>query len=257
MKNIILATIMGFSGISGAFAECTYSFDATLAQLQSLGNTSVQKFPTITGNKFSYKTSQQSSIYTAFSQDYLTRVLAANDSQAMLYTRGDKILPTTGIIAFEYKIKVPALGNTGYVNIFPALAAGIMQNGKAVNFIVAYQHGPTTNNFYIQTTSNDSALISNGFNLAPEVTSDGYQKIGIYINQNSNQVGLVFNGVNKGYFATFPSKLDNLYFSLTSNYYDLAAADANKDVSIEYLLDQSKITQTYPTGTKDICGVAL
>ncbi|OTU47271.1 DUF4882 domain-containing protein [Acinetobacter pittii] len=257
MKKIILATIMGFSGTSSVFAECTYSFDATLAQLQSLGNTSVQKFPTITGNKFSYKTSQQSSIYTAFSQDYLKRVLAANDSQAMLYTRGDKILPTTGIIAFEYKIKVPTLGNTGYVNIFPALSGGIMQNGKAVNFIVAYQHGPTTNNFYIQTTSNDSALISNGFNLAPEVTSDGYQKIGIYINQNSNQVGLVFNGVNKGYFAMFPSKLDNLYFSLTSNYYDLAAADANKDVSIEYLLDQSKITQTYPTGTKDICGVTL
>lgn len=257
MKKIILATIMGISGISSVFAECTYSFDATLTQLQSLGNTSVQKFPTITGNKFSYKTSQQSSIYTAFSQDYLKRVLAANDSQAMLYTRGDKILPTTGIIAFEYKIKVATLGNTGYVNIFPALSGGIMQNGKAVNFIVAYQHGPTTNNFYIQTTSNDSALISNGFNLAPEVTSDGYQKIGIYINQNSNQVGLVFNGVNKGYFATFPSKLDNLYFSLTSNYYDLAAADANKDVSIEYLLDQSKITQTYPTGTKDICGVAL
>lgn len=257
MKNIILATIMGFSGISGAFAECTYSFDATLTQLQSLGNTSVQKFPTITGNKFSYKTSQQRPVYMAFSQDYLSRFLAANDSSAMLYTRGDKVIPTSGIIAFEYKIKVPTLGNTGYVNIFPALAAGIMQNGKAVNFIVAYQHGPTTNNFYIQTTSNDSALISNGFNLAPEVTSDGYQKIGIYINQNSNQVGLVFNGVNKGYFATFPSKLDNLYFSLTSNYYDLAAADTNKDVSIEYLLDQSKITQTYPTGTKDICGIAL
>ncbi|MEI1679987.1 DUF4882 family protein [Acinetobacter baumannii] len=257
MKKIILATVIGFSGISSALAECTYSFDATLTQLQSLGNTSVQKFPTITGNKFSYKTSQQSPIYMAYSQDYLTRALAANDPQASLYTRGDKILPTTGIIAFEYKIKVPTLGNTGYVNIFPALSGGIMQNGKAVHFIVAYQHGPTTNNFYIQTTSNDSALVTNGFSLPSEVTSDGYQKIGIYINQNSNQVGLVFNGVNKGYFATFPSKLDNLYFSLTSNYFDLAATDVNKDVSVEFLLDQSKITQTYPTGTKDICGVAL
>ncbi|HCA5259924.1 TPA: DUF4882 family protein [Acinetobacter baumannii] len=257
MKKIILATIMGFSGISSAFAECTYSFDATLTQLQSLGNTSIQKFPNITGNKFSYKTSQQSPIYSAYSQDYLSRFLAANDSSAMLYTRGDKVIPTSGIIAFEYKIKVPTLGNTGYVNIFPALAAGIMQNGKAVNFIVAYQHGPTVNNFYIKTTSNDDALVSDLFNLAPEATSDGYQKIGIYINQNSNQVGLVFNGVNKGYFATFPSKLDNLYFSLTSNYFDLAATDANKDVSVEFLLDRSKITQTYPTGTKDICGVAL
>lgn len=247
---------MGFSGISSAFAECTYSFDATLTQLQSL-SASAQKFPTITENKFSYKTSQQSPIYMAYSQDYLSRFLAANDPSAMLYTRGDKAIPTTGIIAFEYRIKVPTLGNTGYVNIFPALSAGIMQNGKAVNFIVAYQHGPTTNNFYIQTTSNDSALVSNGFNLAPEVTSDGYQKIGIYINQNSNQVGLVFNGINKGYFATFPSKLDNLYFSLTSNFSDLAATDANKDVSIEFLLDKSKITQSYPTGTKDICGVAL
>ncbi|MDC4692567.1 DUF4882 family protein [Acinetobacter baumannii] len=257
MKNIILATIMGFSGISSVFAECAYSFDATLTQLQSLGNTSVQKFPTITGNKFSYKTSQQSSVYMAFSQDYLSRFLAANDSSAMLYTRGDKVIPTSGIIAFEYKIKVPTLVNTGYVNIFPTLAAGIMQNGKAVNFIVAYQHGPTVNNFYIKTTSNDSTVVSDLFNLAPEVTSDGFQKIGIYINQNSNQVGLVFNGVNKGYFATFPSKLDNLYFSLTSNFFDLAATDANKDVSIEFLLDKSKITQTYPKGTKDICGVAL
>ncbi len=257
MKKIILSTIMGFSGISSTFAECTYSFDATLTQLQSLGNTSVQKFPTITENKFSYKTSQQSPNYIAFSQDYLSRFLAANDSSAMLYTRGDKVIPTSGIIAFEYKIKVPTLGNTGYLNIFPALAAGIMQNGKAVNFIVAYQHGPTANHFYFQTTSNDDALVSNGFKLAPEVTSDGYQKIGIYINQNSNQVGLVFNGVNKGYFATFPSKLDNLYFSLTSNFYDLTATDANKDVSIEFLLDQSKITQTYPSGTKDICGAAL
>ncbi|MGB8809421.1 MAG: DUF4882 domain-containing protein, partial [Acinetobacter calcoaceticus] len=36
MKKIILATVMGFSGISSAFAECTYSFDATLQDLKAL-----------------------------------------------------------------------------------------------------------------------------------------------------------------------------------------------------------------------------
>ncbi|MFH4090645.1 DUF4882 domain-containing protein, partial [Acinetobacter baumannii] len=77
--------------------------------------------------------------------EYLSRFIAANDSSAMLYTRGDKAIPTSGILAFEYKFKVPEISNTGYLNIFPALAAGIMQNGKALNIIVAYQHGPTTN----------------------------------------------------------------------------------------------------------------
>lgn len=257
MKKIILATIVGVLGMSNSFAECTYNFDATSTQIQSLGNSSAQKFPTINGTKFSYKTSQQNQIYMAYSQEYLSRFIAANDSSAMLYTRGDKAIPTSGVLAFEYKFKVPEISNTGYLNIFPALAAGIMQNGKALNIIVAYQHGPTTNNFYIQTTSNDNTLVSNGFSLPLEATTDGYQKIGIYINQNSNQVGLVFNGMNKGYFATFPSKLDNLYYSLTSNHMDLAAVDINKDVSIEFLIDHSKMTQTYPTGAKDICGVAL
>ncbi len=34
---------------------------------------------------------------------------------------------------------------------------------------------------FIQTTSNDNTLVSNGFSLPLEATTDGYQKIGIYI----------------------------------------------------------------------------
>ena len=52
-----------------------------------------------------------------------------------------------------------------------------MQNGKAVHFIVAYQHGPTTNNFYFQTTSNDSALVTNGFSLAQKLLLMAIRKL--------------------------------------------------------------------------------
>lgn len=35
MKKIILVTVMGFSGVSSAFAECSYSFDATLQDIKA------------------------------------------------------------------------------------------------------------------------------------------------------------------------------------------------------------------------------
>ncbi|MCU4582236.1 DUF4882 domain-containing protein [Acinetobacter gyllenbergii] len=254
MKKIIFAMLIT-SGVSGsAFASCTYNFDATQAQIQSMG-TDGATFPSVIGTKLTYQTAQQNKVYAAYSQNYLARMLAANNPTAMEFTKGDKAIQTSGIMAFELKIKVP--DTNGSLNIFPIHASGIMQNGKALNILIGYQKNSSSNGFLVTVTSNDNSVTSSLLQLTPEATSDSYQKIGIYMNQNSNQVGLIFNGVNKGYFAAYPSKLDNLYYGVISNFYGLTAADSAKDVSIELLLDHTQLNFSYPTGTKDICGVAL
>ncbi len=74
------------------------------------------------------------------------------------------------------------------------------------------------------------------------------------LNISPNQVGLIFNHQNYGYIGTLPSKLDNLFFMIPVVYGNIAASDLNQEVSIELVTDKSKFKNTYPTGTKDICG---
>lgn len=43
MKKIILATIVGVSGMSNSFAECTYNFDASVQDLKTLEASSLAR----------------------------------------------------------------------------------------------------------------------------------------------------------------------------------------------------------------------
>ncbi|OTG67668.1 DUF4882 family protein [Acinetobacter silvestris] len=86
-------------------------------------------------------------------------------------------------------------------------------------------------------------------------TSDGYQQIGIYINQNTKQMGVIYNGVNKGYISTHPQKIANLSFEMNMSSYGVEATSPNigKDLSVDLITDKSKFSFIYPVGTKDIC----
>lgn len=42
--------------------------------------------------------------------------------------------------------------------------------------------------------------------------ANGYQRLGIYINQNTKQVGFIINGVDQGYKSTLPAPLENIRF---------------------------------------------
>lgn len=87
-------------------------------------------------------------------------------------------------------------------------------------------------------------------------TTDGYQKIGIYVNQDTKQVGVIYNGVNKGYVSTNPSKINSLAFTNGMAYYgtDSTSPNIGKVHSVELITDKNQFQFTYPTGTKDICG---
>ncbi len=42
--------------------------------------------------------------------------------------------------------------------------------------------------------------------------SNEYQRLGMYINQNTKQVGFIVNGVDQGYQSTLPAPLENIRF---------------------------------------------
>nr|WP_171500495.1 DUF4882 family protein [Acinetobacter nosocomialis] len=102
-------------------------------------------------------------------------------------------------------------------------------------------------------------LSANRTNNPVEVPADGKVRVGIYVNQNTKQVGYIINGVNYGYLnLTMENKLKYISFMGAINQDHFAnSALTGKTVGLQLITDKSKMQFTYPTGTKDICGVAL
>ncbi|MDN5417941.1 MAG: DUF4882 domain-containing protein, partial [Acinetobacter sp.] len=82
------------------------------------------------------------------------------------------------------------------------------------------------------------------------------QNIGIYLNQNSNQIGLIVNKNNLGYVTTLLSKPKDFTISSEAGFggFEANSPYLNKTMSLELVTDKSKFTNTFPTGTKDPCG---
>ncbi len=102
-------------------------------------------------------------------------------------------------------------------------------------------------------------LSANRTNNPVEVPADGKVRVGIYVNQNTKQVGYIINGVNYGYLnLTMEKKLKYISFMGAINQDHFAnSALTGKTVGLQLVTDKSKMQFTYPTGAKDICGVAL
>lgn len=250
MKKILLG--LGLALVSfTSWSACDYNFDATQADIQSQGS---ERFTSVNGSEVSYNTTLANKVYVAMSKSIFNTILSNPDSTTAYNSlTGDKILNTSGIQAFEFKIKVPEIkNNTTMLNIFPIMAGGKMANGENMNIMISYQKLGSTNSFYVNTAF--AKNIGQVIQLPVQNTADGYQRIGIYLNQNSNQLGVIFNGVNKGYIDTYPSKLKNIFYSIGSNYTNMTATDVGKEIRIKLLLDSVDLLKMYPTGTTDICG---
>ncbi len=102
-------------------------------------------------------------------------------------------------------------------------------------------------------------LSANRTNNPVEVPADGKVRVGIYVNQNTKQVGYIINGVNYGYLnLTMEKKLKYISFMGAINQDHFAnSALTGKTVGLQLVTDKSKMQFTYPTGAKDICGVAV
>lgn len=271
MKKITLAIVTSFLGITHAHsAVCEYKFDATTEQViainqqpgnpQALDSLTIGRFPQQSGSKVSFKLTASNTAFMAFNSkqtNALKDLFLGNSTVAV----GDQIIPSTGIVAFEFNFKVPnALKGKGKLLSFPIMISGKSQDNKQTSIFILYMNNPdetNTTNFLGTFFQHDqSSITPENFSSPLDVqnTLDGYQRMGIYINQSTNQVGLIFNHQNYGYIGTLPSKLDNLFFMIPVVYSNIASSDLNQEVSIELVTDKSKFKNTYPTGTKDICG---
>ena len=271
MKKITLAIVTSFLGITHAHsAVCEYKFDATTEQViainqqpgnpQALDSLTIGRFPQQSGSKVSFKLTASNTVFMAFNSkqtNALKDILVGNAITAV----GDQIIPSTGIVAFEFNFKVPnILKEKGRLIFLPIMISGKSQDNKQTSIIINYVNNPdetNTINFFGPFLQHDqSSITPENFSSPLDVqnTLDGYQRMGIYINQSTNQVGLIFNHQNYGYIGTLPSKLDNLFFMIPAGYGNIASSDLNQEVSIELVTDKSKFKNTYPTGTKDICG---
>lgn len=290
MKKLILATVIGFSGIGSAFAECTYSFDATLQDLKAYeaavaGNTAnyryIEKVANVNSinqsgyDLINYYSNKNVDLYLAskkYAQFKTLYHINTPDNVVLI----DKPITTSDIFAQEFVFDVSKLqvdlGTTSQVYNYGFLVTGSSQSkielALNVIFIKANNHpsaidGNSITVLGVTNKSNGAGylapLSADSTNIPVQIPADGKVRVGIYINQNSKQVGYIINGTNYGYLnIVMENKLGNISFTGVINQNPFAnSALTGKSVGLQLVTDKSKMQFTYPTGTKDICGVAL
>lgn len=254
---------------------CQYNFDATQKDYDLWNNEhsdywSMKIFPLITGQKFSLKVepSPESEYGTV---EYVARSKATLNSSNEV---GDLTLPHTGIIAFEMELKIPtsALGNSSLGNSAYYSSAigfnGVTNNGYTVRSNYWFDMGtydpdfgenPARLYYSVAYRLSDNSGPDNPYYKGQNMTnsSNGYQRLGIYINQNTKQVGFIVNGVDEGYKSTLPAPLENISFSVSSAISIDAEQLFGQELSNELITDRNALQFSYPQGTTDMCGNAI
>ncbi|WP_445115151.1 DUF4882 family protein [Acinetobacter sp. WZC-1] len=254
MKTLLLGMmIASMSAVS--WSACTYNLDATQAELSATSSGGT-RFPNVSGQKVSFNvtpvTSTRSVAYNSLSGAY-ARAVAQNPGAA-----GDATISPTGIFAYEYKIKVPLNKlpdneTTGLLLLTAFNEDGRQKTGMLISYL--NMKNATAIGFgFTPLINGDNGPGQFGTDI--QDTSDGYQRIGIYFNQDSRQMGAIVNGTNYGYFANYLDVPTNLWFmngAGTGNFPENSPT-IGTEVSVELITDHAQMTQAYPTGTKDICG---
>lgn len=184
-------------------------------------------------------------------QKFTSNVQANVSLESKAETNVYKALPNSNIIAFEYNSILP-------VN----LSGNEEVSGWLLN------------------SSTNSNTITNGSLFAPLSNKDGlklvlvglgnptplYQsfesingeenRIGIYVNKQTKQIGYILNGVNKGYKWSFSTPFNDIGFILMNGFTGFASNSPKigSEVTMELITDHSKLQYQYPSGTTDICG---
>lgn len=201
---------------------------------------------------FSDNTSIHPENYSIIQQKLLAKI-TTTASQMKISTPPLHIIPND-IVAFEVEIETPKQLNSNetigfYIgaitNGLPKKGLGLFIDKKAPNIlqITAIPLG-------IDLLKNTSFF---------DLSSQTFDRVGFYINTPSKKIGLMINGVNKGYLWKIDSNDQNLNFSVANTYSDFKAdsTQLNQHATIQLITDHSLMTQTYPVNTHDICGHTL
>ena len=258
MKKLKLAVLLSLSVISTqGFTLCRYDLDGFLSERYE---PTTQKFPTVSNQKLSYKilNTTNSIIYSA---NHSTLKMM-NDA----IVEGGLILPQSGVVGFEL--------NT---DVIPTELTNARKNGKSYgillqdkdknvhSILVIYGNSSSLTDqdnlknmllILVMSTDPNTKEVQGLYSYVKPIEGISQQNLGVYLNQNSNQIGLIVNKNNLGYVATLLSKPKDFTISLEAGFggFETNSPYLNKTMSLEFVTDKSKFKSTYPTGTKDICG---
>lgn len=248
---------------------CQYHFDATQEDYDLWNSEHPDYFPmkifsVINGQKFSSPVNSRLENEYGY-VDYMARSKAslnlANDI-------GDFSIPNTGIIAFEMELKVPTVkfGNSSYISNIDF--TGVTNNGYTVRSNYGFHTGtydpdfgenPPTLNYSVAYRLSDNSGPDHPYFKSQNMTNNTneYQRLGIYINQNTKQVGFILNGVDQGYQSNLPAPLANIRFYVMSGIAIYSDQLFGQELSNELITDRNALQFSYPQGTTDMCGNAI
>ncbi len=254
---------------------CKYNFDVTQEDFDVWNNEypdfPKKIFPSINGQKFGFKVEPR--LQSEYS--YVDYVATSKiDSPNSINEIGDLMIPHTGIVAFEMELKIPtstlgssSLGNSSYYHSGIGFS-GITNNGYTIRSNYWFDMGgydpdfgenPARLHYYVAYRLSDDSGPDNPYHKGQNMTnnSNGYQRLGIYINQNTKQVGFIINGVDQGYQSTLPAPLENIRFSVSSSIGIYSNQLFGQELSSELITDRNALQFNYPQGTTDMCGNAI
>ena len=257
MKKVILTAMTGLMMAGQAFSACPYTLDATQAQISSIWSNGI-KFPTISGQTVSFNAtaSTASYEYEALNSTFAQSMISAAPSGDAV--TGNKVLPssTTGTYAVEFKFD----GLNSLVTGSQMMSMMSSITGTKNNERVFYGWTVVDKN---QNTITAMLIDTKGVKYYSKVVTingtTNTEKVGWYINQNTKQVGVVINGVNQGYLAAITETPAEVGVVMMAGYQGLTSTSpyVGQTLSGTLITDGSQMTQTYLTGTKDICGNTL
>ncbi|MFN3073182.1 DUF4882 family protein [Acinetobacter sp. TY2] len=253
MKKVLLG-LLAITISVNSWSACTYAFDSTQAEFNEINNNpNLEFFPISSGQKHSMNLIAGTAPSPKTGYGYMAQSSAFINNKKLGIKDGDKDIFGTGVVAYEYKLKVPTspLGSKGWLALFPTGSVSYLKNGETFDATIFYHNQSGKNELSVSLVNGSNSAIKT-INVGN--TADGFQKVGIYINQNSHQVGLIINNINYGYILTLSDKVKNTSYVHSVVFHDIEINDANKPVSIELVTNRSNFSFTYPTGTTDICG---
>ncbi|HGX6713477.1 TPA: DUF4882 family protein, partial [Acinetobacter baumannii] len=247
---------------------CQYNFDATqedydLFNTQYPDRPPTMRFPLINGQKFGFKVEP----VTEDKYGYLVYTAKSKVKMNSTSYEGDFLLPNKGIIAFEMQLKVPTLSSSTSSYSAEISFNGITDNNYTIrsnyHFDIGvhdFEFGENPPRLYHSVSSEmgDYQFFDNYFKDKKMTdNTNEYQRLGVYINQDTNQVGFISNGVDEGYQFKLPGALQKIAFTVEGIAYIESTNLFGYEFSNELITDRNALKFNYPQGTTDMCGNAI
>ncbi|MFA3130148.1 DUF4882 domain-containing protein [Acinetobacter pittii] len=256
------------TSLNSSAPVCQYNFDATqedydLFNTQYPDRPPTMRFPLINGQKFGFKVEP----VTEDKYGYLVYTAKSKVKMNSTSYEGDFLLPNKGIIAFEMELKVPTLSSSTSSYSADISFNGVTDNNYTIRsfytFIIGahdfeFGENPPTLYYSLVSEVGDYKLIDHYFkNKKMTDNTNEYQRLGVYINQDTNQVGFISNGVDEGYQFKLPGALQKVAFTV-EGIADIESTNLfGYEFSNELITDRNALQFNYPQGTTDMCGNAI